>query len=181
MPQTGILDFTVEYLISGVVQNTDYFSITFEQNPPPPTSSSLWSSNGSIAYYNAGNIGIGTDTPGTYRLAVNGNIRAKEIKVETANWPDYVFESDYQLPSLKNVKSFIEMNGHLPNIPSAFEVKTSGVELGEMNRLLLEKIEQLTLYTINLEEALQNQSKASKEYLEKLEQLERFVKNQLKE
>ena len=156
MPQTGVLDFTVEYLISGVVQNTDYFSITFEQNAPPPTSSSLWSSNGSIAFYNAGNIGIGTDAPGTYRLAVNGNIRAKEIKVETTYWPDYVFIKEYKLPSLEEVQKHIDQNGHLINIPSAKEIEENGLELGEMNRLLLEKIEELTLYIIQLKD---NQNK----------------------
>ncbi len=148
MPQTGVLDFTVEYLINGVVQNTDYFSITFEQNPPPPSSTSLWSSNGTIAYYNDGNVGIGTDSPGTYRLAVNGNVRAKEVKVETTNWPDYVFTKDYSLPSLEVVQKHIDQKGHLINIPSAKDIEANGIELGEMNRLLLEKIEELTLYII---------------------------------
>ncbi|CAG2532865.1 Concanavalin A-like lectin/glucanases superfamily protein [Maribacter dokdonensis] len=113
---------------------------------PTSTGSEVWSINGPVAYYNLGNVGIGTDTPGTYKLAVNGNIRAKEIKVETANWPDYVFDKDYSLPGLDEIQKFIELNGHLPKFPSAREVETSGIELGEMNRLLLEKIEELTLY-----------------------------------
>ena len=147
-PPPGPLDFTVEYLINGVVQNTDFFTITFEANPPTPSSTSLWNSNGSTAYFNSGSVGIGTSTPGEFRLAVNGPIRAKEVKVESSNWPDYVFTEDYDLPSLEEVQKHIDKNGHLFNIPSALEIKTNGLELGEMNRLLLEKIEELTLYIL---------------------------------
>jgi hypothetical protein len=98
---------------------------------------------------NNGNVGIGTATPNA-KLAVNGNIRAHEIKVETANWPDYVFAKDYQLPSLKETEQHIKEKGHLPGIPSAEEVKTNGVDLGEMNAKLLKKIEELTLYLIDI-------------------------------
>lgn len=111
------------------------------------TGSSVWTENNSIASYD-GKVGIGTSSPGNYELAVNGEIRAKEIKVETANWPDYVFENTYVLPSLEDVQQHIVQNGHLPNIPSAFEIQKNGLELGEMNRLLLEKIEEIMLYTI---------------------------------
>ena len=111
------------------------------------TGSSVWTENNSIASY-VGKVGIGTSSPGNYELAVNGEIRAKEVKVETANWPDYVFENTYVLPSLKEVQQHIAHKGHLPNIPSAFEIQKNGLELGEMNRLLLEKIEEIMLYTI---------------------------------
>jgi len=94
-----------------------------------------------------GNLGIGTTNPGTYKLAVNGKIRAKEIKVETG-WADYVFKEGYDLPTLAEVEQHIKEKGHLPNIPSAKEVKENGIQLGEMNKLLLEKIEELTLYTL---------------------------------
>jgi len=96
-----------------------------------------------------GNVGIGTTDPGTWKLAVNGKIRATEIKVETG-WADYVFEKDYPLPPLEAVEKHIVEKGHLMNIPSAEEVAANGIELGEMNRLLLEKIEELTLYVIQL-------------------------------
>ncbi|SMC75341.1 hypothetical protein [Pedobacter africanus] len=95
-----------------------------------------------------GNVGIGTAMPNS-KLAVNGNIRAHEIKVETANWPDYVFAKDYELPTLQETEKHIKDKGHLPGIPSAAEVKANGIDLGEMNAKLLQKIEELTLHLIN--------------------------------
>jgi hypothetical protein len=104
----------------------------------------------------SGNVGIGTTTP-REKLSVNGNIRAREIKVETANWPDYVFAKDYVLPSLKETEKHIQEKGHLPGIPSAEEVKSNGVDLGEMNAKLLKKIEELTLHLIEQNKMLQAQ------------------------
>jgi len=102
---------------------------------------------------NNGNVGIGTLTPAE-KLSVNGNIRAKEIKVETANWPDYVFAKDYQLQPLTEVEAFINKNQHLPGLPNKEAVAAEGVNLGEMNRKLLEKVEELTLHIIRLEKEL---------------------------
>ncbi|UOY06003.1 hypothetical protein L0P88_18960 [Muricauda sp. SCSIO 64092] len=97
-----------------------------------------------------GNVGIGTKTiEGNWKLAVKGKIRAEEIKVETG-WADYVFKEDYNLPTLQEVEQHIQEKGHLINIPTAQEVEENGIELGEMNKLLLEKIEELTLYVIAL-------------------------------
>ena len=109
-------------------------------------------------YIENGNVGIGTAAP-TEKLSVKGKIRAHEIKVEIANWPDYVFTKDYQLPSLQQTESHIKKEGHLPGIPSAAEVKTSGVELGEMNKKLLQKIEELTLHLIQKEKDIEAQNK----------------------
>ncbi|WP_052308566.1 hypothetical protein [Solitalea canadensis] len=105
--------------------------------------------NGTELNYFGGTMGIGTRTPNA-TLGVNGNIRAKEIKVETANWPDYVFAPTYNLPSLQETEQHIKEKGHLPGIPSAEEVKNNGVDLGEMNAKLLQKIEELTLHLIEL-------------------------------
>jgi len=104
------------------------------------------------------NIGIGTmNIDPNFKLSVNGAIRAKEIKVETG-WADYVFDDDYKLPSLSQVQEFIKKNHHLPEVPSAADVKTDGINLGEMNALLLKKLEELTLYLIEQKKeiALQN-------------------------
>ncbi|MBD1263215.1 hypothetical protein HZY62_21695 [Maribacter polysiphoniae] len=102
-----------------------------------------------------GNVGIGTTSLDS-KLAVNGNIHAKEVKVDLMGWPDYVFNENYDLPSLKEVEKHINEKGHLINIPSAKEVEANGIELGEMNKLLLEKIEELTLYVLEQEKKLKN-------------------------
>jgi len=125
------------------------------------TGATVWNTSGDDINYVAGNVGIGTADPGTWKLAVNGNIRAKEIKVETG-WADYVFLDDYRLPTLQEVEKHINEKGHLPNIPSAKEVDANGIQLGEMNKLLLEKIEELTLYII---EQNKNQKQLEKRIL----------------
>lgn len=105
-----------------------------------------------------GNVGIGTssftDDTGNYRLSVDGNVRAHRVRVYT-DWADYVFKDDYNLMSLHEVENFIEQNGHLPNVPSEAEVLDNGIELGAMNAKLLEKIEELTLYTIELNKKIE--------------------------
>jgi hypothetical protein len=82
---------------------------------------------------------------------INGNLWAKEIRVETENpWPDFVFEDSYYLLPLEKVQQFISENGHLKDIPDASEISEEGVNLGEMNTKLLQKVEELTLYMIDL-------------------------------
>lgn len=98
-----------------------------------------------------GNVGVGTTAPGTFKLAVEGKVGAREFRVTSVNpWPDYVFHNNYQLKNLYSLEAYIRQNNHLPNIPSAQEVKQNGIELGQMNAKLLEKIEELTLYIIEL-------------------------------
>ena len=103
-----------------------------------------------------GSVGIGTTTP-SERLEVNGTIRSKEVKVEATGWPDYVFKEDYPLQDLSKLKEYITINKHLPNIPTETEVKDVGINLGEMNAKLLQKIEELTLYIIQQQEQLDEQ------------------------
>jgi hypothetical protein len=101
----------------------------------------------------SGSIGIGTASTGTFKLAVEGKIGAREVNVTTTSpWPDYVFECSYRLPSLFDVKNYISRFKHLPEVPSATEVETSGINLGEMNAVLLKKVEELTLYMIEMKE-----------------------------
>ena len=108
----------------------------------------------------SGNVGIGTSSLDA-ELTVKGNIHTNEVKVDLlgAVAPDYVFYKNYDLKSLKEVENYIASNGHLPNIPSAKTMETEGLKLKEMNLKLLEKIEELTLYTIDQEKALKTQEK----------------------
>lgn len=137
-----------------------------------PQNNIIWSSTThpqSIAFFvGNGNIGFGTLEP-TEKLSVNGNIRAKEIKVESSNWPDYVFSSSHEKPSLKDLEIYINDNKHLPEIPSAKQVEDEGLSLGEMNALLLKKIEELTLYMIE-------QDKKSEKQESRIGELERLIK-----
>ncbi len=103
-----------------------------------------------LSINSSGNVGIGTVTP-RERLSVNGNIRAKEMKVEATNWPDYVFKEGYNVGTLKELESYIKTNKHLPEMPTVTQVEKDGVLLGEMNKLLLKKIEELTLHLIDKE------------------------------
>lgn len=96
-----------------------------------------------------GNVAIGTTDPKGYKLAVKGKIITEEVVVKLhGSWPDYVFEEGYALKPLAEVGSFIDANGHLPEVPTAQQVAEDGVSLGEMNALLLKKIEELMLYTL---------------------------------
>jgi len=103
----------------------------------------------------AGNVGIGTtSTAGEYRLSVKGAIRAQKIKVTQSDWADFVFDPSYKLPSLQEIEQYINTNKHLPDVPSAEEVKKDGIDLGEMNKILLQKVEELTLHLIEQQKEL---------------------------
>ena len=98
-------------------------------------------------------VAIGTTDPKTYMLAVNGSAIATSMTVKlNANWPDYVFKSDYRLPALSEVKAYIDQNHHLPDMPSEQEVADKGLNLGEINKQLTKKVEELTLYIIKQDE-----------------------------
>ncbi|CAD5340115.1 hypothetical protein [Flavobacterium bizetiae] len=116
-----------------------------------------------------GNVGIGILNP-REKLSVNGNIRSKEVKVEITNWPDYVFEENYKITSLEYLEKFVKINKHLPEVPTAKEVAENGLELGEMNKTLLKKVEELTLYLIDQNKTLieqKNQLVSQQKLLEK--------------
>jgi len=113
-------------------------------------------------------VAIGYSEPAD--LTVNGKILTEEVKVQTITGADFVFAPNYHLMPLEEVKSYIESNQHLPEIPSAQEMQNNGLDLGEMNIKLLQKIEELTLYQIQLLEALEAQEK-------RIVELENLIKN----
>ena len=135
-----------------------------------------------VVQESTGNVGIGTTDTKGFKLGVNGKIAATEVKVALYNnWPDYVFYDDYKLPSLTEVENHIKEKGHLENIPSATEVAENGILLGDMNAKLLQKIEELTLYTIAQEkeiEDLQSVKTKNKELETRLAKLEALLVKQ---
>lgn len=107
--------------------------------------------NGTALFSDKVGIGYTPPTEGKYRLYVMGGIKSEEVIVElSSNWPDYVFEPGYKLQTLFEVESYIKINNHLPDTPSATFVEKEGINLGEMDAILLKKIEELTLYVIEL-------------------------------
>lgn len=138
----------------------------------PATNNIAFSNGGSESMRIIGNgnvlIGKSSQLNTLYKLDVAGKIRADEIVVNTTG-ADYVFEDDYQLLSLNKLEKSIKKNKHLPGIPSANEMKNNGMSVGETNTLLLQKIEELTLYLIEL-------NKKNEELQKKMEQLEKSIK-----
>lgn len=158
---------------------------------PTDTSLVIWSNSGANNYLvlqpSWGNTGIGTYTPNAklhlngamlignnaariatgYQLSVDGKIIAEEVRVELSGaWPDYVFANDYKLMPIDELEKTVRRQKHLPNIPSAAEVTAEkGIDLGDINKRLLEKVEELTLYIIELN----NKNKALESRVQQLE------------
>jgi hypothetical protein len=97
-------------------------------------------------------------------LKVNGDITARKLKITQTGWPDYVFGVDYKLPSLQEINNYIKANHHLPNVPAAAEIEKNGLDVGEMQKTMMQKIEELTLHMIRLDE----ENRQLKAELEKL-------------
>jgi hypothetical protein len=110
-----------------------------------------------------GSVGINAmDTKG-YKLAVGGSMIAEKVKVKLqGNWPDFVFSDTYQLPSLAEVAMYVKEHKHLPGIPAAEEVQKNGLDVEEMNRQLLKKVEELTLYLLKQDEKIRQLSEEIK-------------------
>ena len=125
-----------------------------------------------------GNVGIGTtnfsdgEDEDYYKLSVNGSVRAKEVVVETG-WSDFVFDKNYTLMPLKELENYITQNKHLPDVPTSDEITKNGVSLGKTQSLLLQKIEELTLYVIELKKESDNIKKDNEQLKNRIFKLEK--------
>lgn len=135
---------------------------------------SLFSMNfySSLFTFNTGNVGIKTTNP-NYDLEVNGTVRATTFSaVSPPSWPDFVFRKSYELITLEELEEHIDEKGHLPEIPSEAEVAEDGINLGEMDAKLLQKIEELTLYMIDLNKEVKQLKSKNQELEERVKSLE---------
>ena len=141
---------------AGSWQEFVYFNYTTLKYEMRHGGDAEWLNGGNVLFNNSGGVLINTSyIPSGYHLAVGGKIIAEEVLVELQTaWPDYVFKTDYKLPSISELNAFIKENSHLPGVPSQKEVSENGISLGEMNGILLKKIEELTLYIIQQDERI---------------------------
>jgi hypothetical protein len=153
-----------------------YIDLSGYSTIPDMNMKMVFGTNGTerIRILNSGNVGIGTAFPAE-KLSVKGKIRAQEVKVEMANWADFVFAKDYALPTLQETETHIKEKGHLSGIPSAAEVEKNGIELGDMNKKLLQKIEELTLYLIKMNKTVEDQSAELAKQKEQINQLKKTI------
>jgi len=164
-----------------VINNTGQLNLGIGSNTPHPYA---WSSTNSyfigsdvnptffVAGMSNGNVGIGTSTPKA-KLAVNGDILAKKVTVSVNNLPDYVFDNNYSLRPLSEIEKYIQQNHHLPEVPSAAQVEKDGLNLGDNQATLLKKIEELTLYVIEME-------KNQKQQQQEIQQLKKLLSEKSK-
>jgi hypothetical protein len=122
----------------------------------------------------SGNIAVNaSSTSPTYKFAINGALIATSATVKLyANWPDYVFKKDYTLTPLSELKTYINQNHHLPEMPTVQQIAKDGLNLGEINKLLVKKVEELTLYLIEKDKQLDDQQKINQDFKEELQRLE---------
>jgi hypothetical protein len=117
-----------------------------------------------LYFATSGNVGIGTANPQS-TLAVNGVLTSQKVRVTPSGWSDFVFDNNYALRSLPELRRYIAANKHLPDVITAAQVKELGVDLGDNAAVLLRKIEELTLYLLQHDQLLED-SKAANEKLD---------------
>jgi hypothetical protein len=132
----------------------------------------IWAKTGNNVNYTKGNVLIGktAQANSTYKLDVDGKIRASEVVVNT-DGADFVFEPDYKLYSLPELETYVKQNKHLPEIQSASEMQANGANLSELNTKLLQKVEELTLYLIEQNKKSEAQGKMIEAQNEKIKAL----------
>jgi hypothetical protein len=127
---------------------------------------SIQPNNGLIYLSTTTGVGINTGNTNGYMLAVNGKIHSTELVIESG-WADYVFEKNYMLRPLNELEKFIQQNKHLPNIPAAAEIKTNGLNVGDVQKRMMEKIEELTLYIIEQDKQIKKMESTISELIKK--------------
>lgn len=148
------------YLMLG---NTSGINVVFDNNEIQARSNNT--ASGLTLQRSGGTVRIGaTPVPSGYKFAIDGKVICEELKVKlvSSGWPDYVFADNYKLSSLTEIEKFINLHKHLPNMPSAAEVEKNGIEVGDMQKKVMEKIEELTLYVIQLEKQVAELKKEKK-------------------
>jgi len=131
-------------LINIVSSSTDYFAI---RDQTAQKNRLIIDQNGNVSFNN------------TAKIHSNGYIWAKEVKVRDTNpYPDFVFKDDYKLKTIEELGNYIDSHNHLPDVPTEADVNENGMELGKMNKILLQKIEELTLYVIDLQKQINLQN-----------------------
>jgi hypothetical protein len=171
--QANIVSFTDDFADANFKNSLQFFARS-GKNIHFATSSTTSSGTNKMVILNNGNVGIGTSNPSEL-LTVKGKILAGEVQIENvSNIPDYVFEEDYNLRSIAEVDSYIKENKHLPDVPSASELEENGYNIGDMNNILLKKVEELTLYVIDLKKNNEDQQKL----IEQLQTEVKLLKNE---
>lgn len=150
----------IRFVSGGAASNARAFDILQRGNGWAPSMTVLKNGKVVIGSWLIANVTSSpTTAPDGYKLFVEEGILTEKVKVavknDAANWSDYVFTKDYKLKSLKDVESFISENKHLPDVPSANEVFSNGLDLAEMDATLLQKIEELTLYVIQQQKEIE--------------------------
>ncbi|MEI7499098.1 MAG: hypothetical protein WCK84_01515 [Bacteroidota bacterium] len=172
---------TNEFLLSGYIASQNawseflYFNFTTQKYEIRSGVKDVeFKNSGNTLFNNTGGVGIGVTTiPAGVKFAVNGKVNCKEVEVTMNGWSDHVFNKNYSLMPLSEVEQFILNNKHLPGIPSEKEVLAKGVNLGNMDALLLKKIEELTLYVLELKK----ENELLKEKIRPIEKLVISVQN----
>ena len=118
-------------------------------------------------------------TDDNFRVYGNGNIKARDLVLDQAHWPDYVFKDDYNLKTIEEVEAFVKENKHLPDVPSEDEILENGMSVGEMNKILVQKVEELTLYIIEQNKTIKAQQEEihdqKSDFAARLEALEKKI------
>ena len=166
----GMLGFN-RNINTGAILNSSYGAFQL-QNCVGQLQLEVWSSSGSLVtihkFNNDGTVTLGGSLSGT-NASFNGNTTTKKLIVTQTGWADYVFKPSYKLRSLSEVEVFIKVNKHLPEIPSAMQIEEKGIDVGETQKLLLLKVEELTLYMIEMKKEMEKRSTESKKIQKKLQ------------